>query len=61
MLGNVFGPMLGTTLYELSPRAPYLLNAGIMTVVLLAVLAHAAHPQHAELSRIRARRKGEGR
>jgi MFS family permease len=39
VLGNVFGPMLGTTLYELSPRAPYLLNAGIMTVVLVGVLA----------------------
>jgi MFS family permease len=39
VLGNVFGPMLGTTLYALSPRAPYLLNAVIMTVVLVGVLA----------------------
>jgi MFS family permease len=38
VLGNVFGPMLGTTLYALSPRAPYLLNAGIMAVVLAAIL-----------------------
>jgi MFS family permease len=34
VIGNVFGPMLGTTLYELTPRAPYLLNAAVMTVAL---------------------------
>lgn len=39
VLGNVFGPMLGTTLYALSPRAPYLLNAAIMGAVLAYVLA----------------------
>ena len=31
VLGNVFGPMLGTTLYTLSPRAPYALNGALMT------------------------------
>jgi MFS family permease len=40
VLGNVFGPMLGTTLYTLSPRAPYALNAAIMTAVLVFVLAN---------------------
>lgn len=38
VLGNVFGPMLGTTLYTFSPRAPYALNALIMTAVLVFVL-----------------------
>jgi len=38
VLGNVFGPMLGTTLYGLSPRAPYMLNGGLMSAVLLFVL-----------------------
>ncbi len=37
VLGNVFGPMLGTTLYELSPRAPYALNGLIMTTLLVFV------------------------
>jgi MFS family permease len=40
VLGNVFGPMLGTTLYTISPRAPYVLNGAIMTGVLLFVLAN---------------------
>jgi len=40
VLGNVFGPMLGTTLYTLSPRAPYALNATIMTAVLVFVMAN---------------------
>ena len=31
VLGNVFGPMLGTTLYALTPVGPYLLNAAIMS------------------------------
>jgi len=38
VLGNVFGPMLGTTLYSLSPRAPYALNGALMTCVLIFVL-----------------------
>lgn len=38
VLGNVFGPMLGTTLYSLSPRAPYVLNGVIMAAVLGFVL-----------------------
>src|SRR5262245_33650857 len=40
VLGNVFGPMLGTTLYTLSPRAPYALNAALMTAVLVFVLTN---------------------
>jgi len=38
VLGNVFGPMLGTTLYTYSPRAPYALNGALMTGMLLFVL-----------------------
>ena len=30
VLGNVFGPMLGTTLYAINPIGPYVLNATIM-------------------------------
>jgi MFS family permease len=30
VLGNVFGPMLGTTLYAINPIGPYVLNAAIM-------------------------------
>ncbi len=30
VLGNVFGPMLGTSLYALSPIGPYVLNTAIM-------------------------------
>ena len=39
VLGNVFGPMLGTTLYGISPRAPYVLNCVLMGGVLVYVLA----------------------
>jgi MFS family permease len=31
VIGNVFGPMLGTSLYAVSPIGPYVLNATIMT------------------------------
>ncbi|MGH7893433.1 MAG: MFS transporter, partial [Candidatus Binatia bacterium] len=41
VVGNVFGPMLGTTLYQITPRAPYLLNAGIMALALGVVVASA--------------------
>jgi hypothetical protein len=40
VLGNVFGPMLGTTLYGVSPRAPYMLNGGLMSALLLFVLTN---------------------
>ena len=32
VIGNVFGPMLGTSLYAISPIGPYVLNAAIMCV-----------------------------
>jgi MFS family permease len=40
VLGNVFGPMLGTTLYSFWPRAPYALNALIMSAVLVFVFSN---------------------
>lgn len=40
VLGNVFGPLLGTSLYSLTPTAPYLLNAAIMAVGLTFSVAH---------------------
>jgi len=40
VIGNVFGPMLGTSLYQLKHTAPYLLNAAIMAVALVFVLTH---------------------
>ena len=39
VVGNVVGPMVATTLYELTPRAPYLLNVAIMMGALAVVLA----------------------
>ena len=35
VIGNVFGPMLGTTLYQLLPIGPYLLNGAVMAAVLV--------------------------
>ena len=40
VLGNVFGPLLGTSLYSLTPIAPFLLNAVIMAAGLTFSLAH---------------------
>jgi len=40
VLGNVFGPLLGTALYELSPRGPYLLNGILMALGLAYSFAH---------------------
>jgi MFS family permease len=38
VIGNVFGPMLGTKLYQLTPTAPYLLNAALVAAVLPLVV-----------------------
>jgi MFS family permease len=35
VIGNVFGPMLGTKLYQFLPIGPYLLNGAIMVAVLV--------------------------
>ncbi len=40
VLGNVFGPMLGTALYSAMHIAPYLLNASIMAVALVFVFTN---------------------
>ncbi len=40
VIGNVFGPMLGTSLYQYRHTAPYLLNATVMAVALVFVFAH---------------------
>lgn len=37
-LARTVGPLLGTGLYELSPRYPYLFGAGLMTLVLVFLL-----------------------
>lgn len=37
VIGNVFGPMLGTWLYELRHTAPFMLNGAIMAAVLVYV------------------------
>ena len=34
VVGNIFGPVLGTMLYELSPRGPYILNLILMIIVI---------------------------
>lgn len=41
VIGNVFGPMLGTTLYSFAHTGPYVLNAGIMAAVLILVFTNA--------------------
>jgi hypothetical protein len=41
VIGNVFGPMLGTKLYQLLPTGPYLLNGAIMAGVLVFTFTNA--------------------
>jgi len=41
VIGNVFGPMLGTTLYTFSHIGPYFLNAAIMTAATVLVFTSA--------------------
>lgn len=40
VLGNVFGPMIGTSLYALSPIGPYVLNAAIMTFAFILLFTN---------------------
>jgi MFS family permease len=40
VIGNVFGPMLGTTLYALARTGPYILNAVIMTAAMVLVFGN---------------------
>ena len=40
VLGNVFGPMLGTTLFQIVPQGPYILNAVLMVLALIYVLTN---------------------
>src|SRR5262249_42873542 len=41
VIGNVFGPMLGTTLYEMGHTGPYILNGVIMTAILIFLFANS--------------------
>jgi len=38
--GNVIGPMIGTTLYALSPTGPYILNAVVMSAAWVLLFAN---------------------
>ena len=40
VLGNVFGPMLGTSLYSINPIGPYVLNAAVMGGTWTLLFAH---------------------
>jgi MFS family permease len=40
VIGNVVGPMIGTTLYQLTPNAPYIMNCVVMTFALGVVAVH---------------------
>jgi MFS family permease len=40
VIGNVLGPTVATSLYELTPRAPFAMNFAIMTAALLVVLGN---------------------
>ncbi len=42
VIGNILGPIIGTSLYELSPLAPYWLNASIMTGALIFAMSSVA-------------------
>jgi MFS family permease len=39
VFGNIVGPMIGTSLYPWSPRAPFLLNAALMAAAFVFVLS----------------------
>ena len=39
VVGNVFGPMIGTLLYGLAPTGPYVFNAALMAGALVVVLS----------------------
>lgn len=41
VMGNVFGPLLGTALYGIMPTGPYLLNAAIMAATLVFIRTNA--------------------
>jgi hypothetical protein len=40
VLGNVFGPMIGTRLYAITPQAPYVMNALLMAAIVSFVIRH---------------------
>jgi MFS family permease len=40
VVGNIFGPLIGTALYEMNPIGPYALNAAIMACALIFVLTN---------------------
>jgi MFS family permease len=40
VLGNVFGPMLGTTLFHILPEGPYILNAVLMVLALIFIFTN---------------------
>jgi len=40
VVGNVFGPMLGTSLYAINPIGPYVLNAAVMGGAWTLLFAH---------------------
>jgi MFS family permease len=41
VIGNVFGPMLGTKLYQIMPIGPYVLNGAVMACVLAFAFTNA--------------------
>ena len=42
VIGNIVGPVLGSLLYELTPLAPYLMNAAVMSAALVFALSNSA-------------------
>ncbi len=40
VLGNVVGPLIGTTLYAITPIGPYILNAAVMTAAWVLLFAN---------------------
>lgn len=41
VVGNIFGPMVGTALFELEPTGPYLLNGALMVLTFAYILTNS--------------------
>jgi hypothetical protein len=41
VVGNIVGPLVGTSLYEITPTAPYVMNALLMAAMLVFAFVSA--------------------
>ncbi len=40
VVGNIFGPLLGTQLFEIDPRGPYVLNAALLAIAFVYIVTN---------------------